>query len=196
MFNYPPTNNIISNATRSTQMYHGYASTRFRALQSLARRKRFDISIGIQSVLTFIYTAELVYYFVRLRHLAGIRPATWRATIMFLLLIVDVAFIWLTFRSKLNATKAPSEQRHLSDIVSGPAYVHRPANGVQLDRVNHENPFADEMGPYYAEPQAAAALSLQSPHAPQPAHGLHSAHPSLSTYNEPGRSHLNTPITQ
>ncbi|KAJ2635265.1 hypothetical protein GGF44_003364 [Coemansia sp. RSA 1694] len=195
MFDYPPTNHIVNNATRSTQMYHGYASTRIRALQILAKRKRFDISIGIQSVLTFIYTAELVYYFVRLRHLAGTRPATWRATIMFILLIVDVAFIWLTFRSKSSATRASSGQQHIGNIISGPAYIHRPANGVQLDRVNHENPFADEMGPYYAEPQDAVANS-QSPHAPQPVHGLHSAHPPLSAYHEPGRTHLNTPITQ
>ncbi|KAJ2747218.1 hypothetical protein GGI20_000739 [Coemansia sp. BCRC 34301] len=194
MFDYPPTNHI-ANATRSTQMYHGYASARIRALHSLAKRKRFDISIGIQSVLTFIYTAELVYYFVRLRHLAGTRPAAWRATIMFILLIVDVAFIWLTVRSKSNASSAPSGQQHISNIVSGPAYVHGPADGMQLDRVNYENPFADEMGPYYAEPHDMVANS-QSPHALQPAHGLHSAHPSLAAHNEPGRSHLNTPITQ
>ncbi|KAJ2866435.1 hypothetical protein GGH94_001555 [Coemansia aciculifera] len=195
MFDYPPTSHTGNSASRSTQMNHGYASTRIRTLQNLAKRKRFDISIGIQSALTFIYTAELVYYFVRLRHLAGTRPAAWRATIMFILLIVDVVLIWLTFRCKSNDTGARSSQQHLSTIVAGPAYIHRPAGGAQFDRGNHENPFADEMGPYYAEHPDTTA-SFQGPHAPQPAHGSHSAHPSLPAYNESGRSRLNTPITQ
>ncbi|KAJ2823343.1 hypothetical protein FBU31_004313 [Coemansia sp. 'formosensis'] len=194
MFNYPPTGHIGNNASRSTQMSYGYASGNIRTLQSLVKRKRFDISIGIQSALTFIYTAELVYYFVRLRHLAGTRPAVWRATIMFILLIVDVVLIWLTCRSKINATNAHGSQQHLSTIVAGPAYIHRPAGGAPLDRANHANQFADQMGTYYAEHQDTTANGSHAPHAPRPVHGLGGAHSSLPAYNESGRNRLHTPI--
>ncbi|KAJ2011068.1 hypothetical protein GGI06_004679 [Coemansia sp. S85] len=187
MFNYPPASHTSNLASRSTQMYHGYARANIRALQDLAKHKRFDISIGVQSALTSIYTAELVYYFVRLRHLAGTRPAAWRTTIMFLLLIVDVVLIWLTVRSKGNAARALSSQQHLSGIATGSVYTHGPAaGGAQVGGPNHENPFAEhhsQIGP------------SEGPYTPQPVHGSHNAHLPLPAYGESGRSHLNTPIT-
>ncbi|KAJ2023922.1 hypothetical protein GGI10_004391 [Coemansia sp. RSA 2530] len=202
MFNYPPASHTSDLASRSTQMYHGYARANIRALQDLAKHKRFDISIGVQSALTSIYTAELVYYFVRLRHAAGTRPAAWRATIMFMLLIVDVVLIWLTVRSKGNAARALSSQQHLSGIATGSVYTHGPAaggaqvggpqvggpqvGGAQVGGPNHENPFAEhhsQIGP------------SEGLYTPQPVHGSHNAHLHLPAYGESGRSHLNTPIT-
>ncbi|KAJ2728083.1 hypothetical protein IW152_006071 [Coemansia sp. BCRC 34962] len=208
MFNYPPATHTGNLASRSTQMCHGYARAHIHALHNLAKHKRFDISIGIQSALTSIYTAELVYYFVRLRHLAGTRPAAWRATIMFILLIVDVVLIWLTVRSKSSAARVLSGQQHLSGAAAGAPYAHRPAaDGARVGGANLENPFAEHTlaehtlaerafaeNPF-AEHHSPAGRS-ESPHTPQPVHGIHNPHLPLPSYSESGRSHLNTPITR
>ncbi|KAJ1723097.1 hypothetical protein LPJ53_002537 [Coemansia erecta] len=180
MFHYPPAHN----AEQPSSRYYGQLA-HIGALQSFAKKKRYDISIGLQAALSIIYTAELVYYFIRLRHLAGTQPAAWRASLMMILLILDVGMIWLTFRSKKAA------------IIK--AYVVSPvANGggagfggydadnnapyaTPMNRIGDQN---ENRGPYHAD----------APRAPEPLN-LNSTHPSLPHYTEP-RSHLNTPITE
>ncbi|KAJ1829477.1 hypothetical protein LPJ56_000337 [Coemansia sp. RSA 2599] len=160
------------------------------ALHSFAKKRRFDISIGLQGALSIIYLSELVYYFVRLRHLAGTQPAAWRASLMTILLILDLAMIWLTVRSKRTAIKgSPSSSPVANGTGAGFGGFGNQGPGpyaTPMDRLgNQDSTHLPEYGPYNAN----------APRAPEPLN-LNSTHPSLHINNEPRRSHLNTPITE
>ncbi|KAJ1874656.1 hypothetical protein LPJ57_004774 [Coemansia sp. RSA 486] len=190
MVQYPP---AYSNTNdRPTSSYYGnmaHVST----LHSFAKKKRFDISIGLQSALCVIYLSELIYYFVRLRHLAGTQPAAWRASLMAILLVLDLAMIWLTVRSKRAAVKGSAS--------SSPA-ANGTGAGFGVFGNQGPNPYATPMdrldgqnGNYNTHLPEFGSNNGNAPRAPEPLN-LNSTHPSLQINNDPRRSHLNTPITE
>ncbi|KAI7835091.1 hypothetical protein BX661DRAFT_10666 [Kickxella alabastrina] len=183
MLDYPP----VYSANQTGNNSYGYV-TRISALQNLVKRKRYDISIWLQSGLSVIYATELVYYFIRLRSVAGARAASWRSGLMLVLLIMDIALIWLTVRSKKLDMCGHSVQANFSA-----------ANGVGMGprgyNVEGNNPFATPLHRIGAHADGNHATHLPelgrshepSPYVPAP-RAPEPAHAEL-------RSHLHTPIT-
>ncbi|KAJ1646111.1 hypothetical protein J3B02_002264 [Coemansia erecta] len=189
MVHYPPS---YPN-DQPTNSYYGNMA-HVHSLHNFAKKKRFDISIGLQSALSIIYLSELVYYFVRLRHLAGTQPAAWRASLMTILLILDLAMIWLTVRSKRTAIKGSASSSPVANGETG--------TGFGVFGNQGPNPYATPMdrldaqsGNYSAHHPELGPYNANAPRAPEPLN-LNSTHPSLHINNEPRRSHLNTPITE
>ncbi|KAJ2788783.1 hypothetical protein H4R20_007304 [Coemansia guatemalensis] len=183
MFDYPPMNSIRRGAYTGS---YGQAASRVRALADLAKKRRHDISIGLQSALSTIYAVELVFYFVRLRHLANRHLAAWRASLMLILLVVDIGLIWLTFRSKKNALSEPA---HIATRYEAGTFQGYARHGVGV-RAAASSPIPD-LPPYHP------SHSAMDPHAPRPSaatgHGHAGGNPFAS--ENITRSHLNTPIT-
>ncbi|KAJ1940317.1 hypothetical protein EC988_007068 [Linderina pennispora] len=170
MVGYPP---VTPAPSQGPSSYAASGPPAVGARKTILRKKRYDISIWLQTGLTTLYLVLLIYYFVHLRHLAGMQPAIWRAGLLFLLLLVDISVIWLTVRSRRMACK------------SEPGAQQRETNqGVPLAGIGSNNPFSFHQNP------ATLADSLRPP---QPA--------ELDLQHSPGRSeqlarsHLNTPIT-
>ncbi|KAJ1830695.1 hypothetical protein IWW55_002199 [Coemansia sp. RSA 2706] len=175
MFGYPPFQSAYAN-------HYGQAASRLHALADLAKQRRFDISIGLQSALSTVYAVELVFYFVRLRHLANKHLAAWRASLMLILLVVDIGLIWLTVRSKRNAL-APVQRttpRYTAEALAGYA-GHGPIRPASAPSHTPELP------PYQV------SMSHMDPHAPAAEHDVDLNNPFAS--REYPRTHLNTPIT-
>ncbi|KAJ2381703.1 hypothetical protein GGI05_005889, partial [Coemansia sp. RSA 2603] len=154
MFNYPPTHNEEQPSSR----YYGQLA-HIGALHSFAKKKRYDISIGLQVALSVIYTAELVYYFVRLRHLAGTQPAAWRASLMMILLILDIGMIWLTFRSKKVAI---NKSYVVSPVTNGPGA------GFGGYDINNNNPYATPMNRIGSQNENREHYHTDAPRLPEP----------------------------
>ncbi|KAJ2757996.1 hypothetical protein IWQ56_006119, partial [Coemansia nantahalensis] len=151
MFDYPPVHTF---GPQTSAGHCGRATACGRAVVEIAKRRRHDISIGLQSALSTVYAVELVFYFVRLRHLTNKNMAAWRASLMLLLLALDIAFIWLTVRNKRQA-----------DLFARSAVVRRnvsvfhgfPAPGAA-------RPTAPQADPHRELPPYNVALSNLDPH--------------------------------
>ncbi|KAJ2785794.1 hypothetical protein H4R18_000340 [Coemansia javaensis] len=178
------------------------AASGARALVKMAKKRRHDISIGLQSALSTAYAIELVYYFVRLRHLTNKRMAAWRATLMLVLLIVDIGLIWLTVCSKRRALASafPPPVRRADFPRYPPPHriIHPiPAPAPAPAPASAPAPVAHEL------PSYQVALSSIDPHAygPPPhdghSHGGydHSGPSGHGAATDEHRTHLNTPIT-
>ncbi|KAI9501905.1 hypothetical protein GGI25_000215 [Coemansia spiralis] len=186
MFDYPPS--VIHHHGQGGYPNTGFTQTtaRLRALSSMAKRRRHDISIGIQSALSAVYAVELVFYFVRLRHLSGASTAAWRACLMFSLLILDMCLIWLTVRSKRKQV-LESPHPHYTDNSGRHANAAATGNFNSIEPAPHHvstNPFADMPMNRFNGP-----LPDNAPHMPE----------NYQHYNDrtsAHRSHLNTPIIE
>ncbi|PIA13418.1 hypothetical protein COEREDRAFT_89620 [Coemansia reversa NRRL 1564] len=183
MFDYPPMNPIRrATYTRS----YGQAASKVRVLTDLVKKRRHDISIGLQSLLSTIYAVELVFYFIRLRHLASRHLAAWRASLMLILLVVDFGMIWLTFRSKKSKLSESANTCTRYENRAFPNYAEHgigvPATALSsLPNSSSYRASPSAMGPN--EPQPSAATTHDN------AEGNPFASDTIT------RSHLNTPIT-
>ncbi|KAJ1668474.1 hypothetical protein IW140_000305 [Coemansia sp. RSA 1813] len=197
MFDYPPPNVGHSSGGYAGHSRYMQATSKLRELTEMAKRRRHDISIAVQSALSAVYAVELVFYFVRLRHLSGSHAAAWRASLMLSLLIIDMCLIWLTVRSKkqqvLQGSGSPSIIRYADRYGEN---QHQPAHAGNFGTVAPEqshapissNPFADMPMDRFGGPLPGDMLS--HPHGQQQFHNEHRQNHA----SEP-RSHLNTPIT-
>ncbi|KAI8326531.1 hypothetical protein GQ54DRAFT_307518 [Martensiomyces pterosporus] len=193
MFEYPPAH---TSTNAHTGRYPTDDASRQHAVRMLARKKKYNISIWFQSALAAVYTVELVYYSVRLKRLAGVQPAIWRAGLLLLLLVVDLSVIWLTVRSKNSALSRISPLPSPS-VAADRAGGQQPIddddnNGVPMDRVRPERSLQVPGQPFSYHMQ----LNANSPRAPAPA-TLDQQHPHGQDSHERSheRSHLNTPIS-
>ncbi|KAJ1798521.1 hypothetical protein LPJ59_002442 [Coemansia sp. RSA 2399] len=202
MFDYPPP--IVGHGSGSRYADHSrytQATTKLRELSGMAKRRRHDISIAVQSALSAVYAVELVFYFVRLRHLSGSHAAAWRASLMLSLLIIDMCLIWLTVKSK----KAQLPNNSGSPAATVARYVdrygeiqHPPVQtgnfGTAVPEQSHapvsSNPFADM-------PMDRFGGALPGDNMPPRPHGQHQLYNEhhQNHASEP-RSRLNTPITE
>ncbi|KAJ2546268.1 hypothetical protein EV175_005663 [Coemansia sp. RSA 1933] len=204
MFDYPPP--IMGHNSRGSGggRYTGHsrymqASTKLRELTDMAKRRRHDISIAIQSALSAVYAVELVFYFVRLRHLSGSHAAAWRASLMLSLLVIDMCLIWLTVKSKKkqlpsNSAGSPTGARYVDrygEIQHPP--VHTTNFRTAVPEPTHapisSNPFADMPMDRFSDPMPG-----DIPSHPHGQHQFYNEH-RQNNAGEP-RSHLNTPITE
>ncbi|KAJ2079524.1 hypothetical protein H4R24_003724 [Coemansia sp. RSA 988] len=166
---------------------YGQAASRMRALADLAKKRRHDISIGLQSTLSTVYAIELVFYFVRLHHLANRHLAAWRASLMLILLVVDIGLIWLTFRNKKSSLSEPA---HIATRYEAGTFQGYARHNVSVPAAAAATPLSN-LPPYHVSP------SIADTHGPCPSaatgHGNSGSNPFASENTL--RSHLNTPIT-
>ncbi|KAJ1857075.1 hypothetical protein GGH12_002337 [Coemansia sp. RSA 1822] len=180
MFDYPPMQGAYAGR-------YGNAASRMHTLIDIAKKRRFDISIGLQSALSTVYAVELVFYFVRLRHLANKHLAAWRASLMLILLVIDIGLIWLTVRSKRSAL-APVQQR------ATPRYNAEAFQGYNNHDAIHAASAPSAPSHMPELPPYQVSLSGMAPHHEPPAtHEVPLNNPFASHENT--RSHLHTPIT-
>ncbi|KAJ2611401.1 hypothetical protein H4S08_003175 [Coemansia sp. RSA 1365] len=165
---------------------YGQAASKVHVLTDLIKKRCYDISIGLQSVLSTVYAAELVFYFIRLRHLAKGHSAAWRASLMLILLFVDFGLIWLTFRNKKSKLAESANNCTRYEARAFPDYA---GHGVGVP--------ATALSPLPNISSYRASPSATDPHVPQPsvaaAHNSSEGNPFASDTTT--RSHLNTPIT-
>ncbi|KAJ2359392.1 hypothetical protein IWW50_003697 [Coemansia erecta] len=172
MFDYPSMHNTYSGR-------YGDAASRLTTFVDTAKKRRFDISIGVQSALSTIYAVELVFYFVRLRHLANKHLAAWRASLMLILLVVDIGLIWLTVRCKRNAFASVQRATPRYNAEAFQGYAGHNA----IPAASAPSPMPEL--PPYRDP----LTNMDTP----VAHDVPLSNPFAS--NENNRTHLNTPIT-
>ncbi|KAJ1780267.1 hypothetical protein LPJ77_000496 [Coemansia sp. RSA 2523] len=180
MFDYPPIQGAYVGR-------YGDAASRMHTLIGMAKKRRFDISIGLQSALSTVYAVELVFYFVRSRHLANKHLAAWRASLMLILLVVDIGLIWLTVRSK-RSVLAPVQQRatHRYNAEAFQGYANHDA--IRATLAPSAPLHMPELPPYQV---LHSGMDLH--HEPPATHQVPLNNPFASHENT--RSHLNTPIT-
>ncbi|KAJ2162892.1 hypothetical protein GGF46_000275 [Coemansia sp. RSA 552] len=181
MFEYPPLH-----AARPGTYAGGYnrIALRLQDLAGTAKKKRHDISIGIQSVLSTVYAVELVVYFIRLRHLANKNTAAWRTSLMLIPLVVDICLIWLTVRGKRSAVPPP---RPMPRYNPGPFSSHAAQEHAYPAAVSNNH--MPELPPYQV------SLSGMDPHA-HSAMDHDAIPPNPFASHSDARAHLNKPITE
>ncbi|KAI9481873.1 hypothetical protein IWW42_003442 [Coemansia sp. RSA 1085] len=165
---------------------YGQATSKMRSFIELMKKRRFDISIGLQSALSTVYAVELVFYFVRLRHLANKHLAAWRASIMLILLVVDIGLIWLTVRSKRSASE-PLQHREPYRYHADTFHGYAPHESIRPSTTPSNMP---ELPPY---PVSFSHVEANTQHMSPATHDMPLNNPFAS--HEETRAHLNKPIT-
>ncbi|KAJ2454579.1 hypothetical protein EV183_001450 [Coemansia sp. RSA 2336] len=162
---------------------YGQATSKLRSFMELVKKRRFDISIGFQSALSTVYAVELVFYFVRLRHLANKHLAAWRASLMLILLVVDIGLIWLTVRSKRAAE--PMQHREPYRYHADTFHGYAPHESIRPSPSN-----MPDLPPY---PVSFSHIETGAQQMPPATHDVPLNNPFAS--HEETRTHLNKPIT-
>ncbi|KAJ2594273.1 hypothetical protein GGH99_005180 [Coemansia sp. RSA 1285] len=203
MYDYPPATSRHNSSSQggryADHSRYTQATGKLAQLTGMAKRRRHDISIAIQSALSAIYAVELVFYFVRLRHLSGSHAAAWRASLMLSLLIIDICLVWLTVRSKkqqMRSTASPNLARFNRQYEGEQHAAGYAGNlGVSAPEPGHDpapsNPFANMPMDRLGNPLPPPGDMPAHPHNQQQFY-----HEHQQNHLGEHRSRLNTPITE